>query len=114
MPLLPDDENFDKRWLHEHTAEVNISVIKNLAAVREFAFKSFDLLDRDGNGFIETEELLDILENGELSNREKSFVNFLLNNQPQIAEMQDEITSPPGAISREDLKHYFNLLSDLL
>lgn len=113
MPLLPDNENFDRRWLHESTAEVNVSTIRDLVAVREFAYHSFDRLDKDGNGFIETHELTEALEKGDLSNREKSFVHFLLNNQEQIAEMQSEEVSSTG-ISRKDIDSYFKLLANLL
>lgn len=114
MSLLPDDQNFDRRWLNEHTAEVNISTIKNLVEIREFAYKSFDLLDKDGNGFIETNELEEAMRSDRLGNRERSFIVFLLNNQEQIAEMHDEGSGPRQGISREDLDDYFKLLSELL
>jgi hypothetical protein len=115
MSLLPDEEDFDRRWLHASTEDHNLSVISNLAAVKDFAYKSFDVLDKDGNGFIETHELTGILESGSLDNREKSFVVFLLNNREQIAQMNDEGSqSPVDGISRSDIEAYFALLANLL
>ncbi|MBY0548810.1 MAG: hypothetical protein K2W95_16180 [Candidatus Obscuribacterales bacterium] len=115
MSLLPDDEDFDKRWLHDSTTEQNMSVVANIHAVKEFAYQSFDRLDQDKNGFIESNELQDLLEGESLNNREKSFVMFLLNNQEQIAGMsQDDQDDDPPGISRADLDLYFELLANLL
>lgn len=115
MSFLPDDEDFDRRWLHDSTQEHNMAVVANLHAIKEFAYKSFDRLDQDNNGFIESEELQTLLEGESLNNREKSFVLFLLNNQEQIAGMgeNDNDRVPPG-ISREDLNLYFELLANLI
>ncbi|MBX9568283.1 MAG: EF-hand domain-containing protein [Candidatus Obscuribacterales bacterium] len=113
MASTRDDQN-DRRWMHESTAEVNIANIRNLAAVKEFAYRSFDQLDRDGNGFIELTELEDALENDALGNREKSFVMFLLNNLQQIAEMVHEEGDPNDGVSRQDLESYFQLLANLI
>lgn len=115
MVQLPDEENFDRRWLHETTQEHQTSMIANLYAVKEFAYNSFDRLDKDGNGFIETHELAEVLENGNLSSREKSFVMFLLNNQEQISEMYDDgDNAPSDGISRQDIEHYFELIANLI
>lgn len=114
MSLLPDNQNFDRRWMQESTSEINITNIRNLAAVKEFAYRSFDQLDRDGNGFIELHELEDALENDALGNREKSFVMFLLNNLGQIEEMVHEPGAPSNGVSREDLECYFKLLAELI
>ena len=104
----------DKRWLHNSTAEHEVSAIMNLAAVKDFAYNSFDLLDKDSNGYLEPDELEQQLESDQLSSREKSFVQFLLNNREQIAGMADEEHSPEDGISRSDLELYFELLADLL
>lgn len=114
MALLPNDKNFDRRWMHESTAEVNITNIRSLQAVKDYAYTYFDQLDRDGNGFIELHELEDALENDALGNREKSFVLFLLNNLQQIEEMVHEEGAPSNGVSRQDLESYFRLLSDLI
>jgi len=115
MALLPDDKDFDKRWLHESTKEHQLSVIADLVAVREFAYKSFDLLDKDKNGFIEVHELTEELDSDRLNNREKSFVLFLLNNREQISHMNDEgFSSPKDGITRADIEQYFALLASIL
>lgn len=114
--MSPNDENFETRWLHESTLEHQTSRVGNLNAVKEFAYNSFDRLDKDGNGFIEMNELQTVLdEDGALNNREKSFVVFLLNNFEQISIMQDEgLKSPVDGISRADIELYFKLLATLL
>lgn len=114
MALLPNDKNFDRRWMHESTTEVNITNIRSLQAVKDYAYTYFDQLDRDGNGFIELHELEDALENDALGNREKSFVLFLLNNLQQIEEMVHEEGAPSNGVSRQDLESYFRLLADII
>lgn len=115
MSFLPDDEDFDKRWLHETTKEQNMATVADLNAVREFAYKSFDHLDQDKNGFIESAELESLLQGNSLSNREKSFVWFLLTNQEQIACMAEQGDEADCAgISRQDIEQYFKLLADLI
>ena len=115
MAILPDDNNSDRRWLHQTTQEHNSSVAANLHEIKEFAYGSFERLDKDGNGFIETRELIEIVESDKLTNREKSFVLFLLNNQEQISGVYDE-NDPQSTdgISREDVERYFELVGNLL
>ncbi len=117
MAILPDDETFDSRWLHSTTQEHEKSEIPNLNDIRNFAYQSFDRLDLDGNGFVSRSELLNILESGQLDNREKSFVMFLLNNQDQIQTMDDEGGAEADlekGISRTDIEVYFRLIANLL
>ncbi len=115
MTSLPDDDNFDTRWLHESTQDYELStVIKNLNAVKEFAYNSFDRLDLDLNGFIEANELTQLIEGNSLDNREKSFVLFLLNNREQITQADETQNRPNDGISRADLEQYFALLANLL
>ncbi len=115
MPILPEEEGFDRRWLHESTQEHQMAVVANLNAVKEFAYHSFDALDKDGNGFLTRHELLATLQHAELNNREKSFVMFLLNNHPQIASMNEEHQPEEvSGISRNDIELYFELLANLL
>ncbi len=112
---MPEDDNFDTRWLHESTQDYQLAaVVTNLNAVKEFAYTSFDVLDLDQNGFIETNELAELIEGNSLDNREKSFVLFLLNNREQISQIDGDQHRPADGISRKDLEHYFALLANLL
>ncbi len=111
----PENKNAESRWLHQTTREHKMSLIANLREVKDFAYAFFDELDKDKDGFLDRRELLDVLENGELTNRQKSFVMFLLNNHSQISAMKEEIEgSVSRGISRSDLNEYFILVADLL
>jgi hypothetical protein len=115
MPTLPDDEYFDRRWLHSSTQEHTAQVAVDLNDVREFAYKSFDDLDADRNGYLTRVELLKTLEHGDLDNRESSFIMFLLNNHEQIVEMnEDSKPEQADGISREDIELYFKLIANIL
>jgi Ca2+-binding EF-hand superfamily protein len=86
----------------------------DIKAIREYAYLAFDHLDKNGNGFLERNELIAVLEGG-VTEREKSFITFLLNNQENIADMvQEEGGGPSEGISRDDLESYFTLISALL
>jgi hypothetical protein len=86
---------------------------EQLKAVKDFAYRSFDKLDRDKNGFVSHDELELALANSELNPREKMFLSFLLENHDQIADAFDERTIADG-ISKKDLDAYFELISTLL
>lgn len=83
---------------------------QNFDQIRQFAYESFDKLDANGNGFIETHELYDALHDPKLDMREKSYVTFLLTNQKEIADSVNEGIDPTqGGISRLDIELYFKL-----
>lgn len=83
---------------------------RQLEEIKEYVYSAFDKLDRNGNGFIETEELYAALEESSTPMREKSFITFLLMNQGDLSDMVKETSTDqsPG-ISRLDLDKYFNL-----
>jgi len=106
---MTDQPEFERHWLTG--AESGDPDIK---AIRDYAYLAFDHLDKNGNGFLEREELLTVL-NSPVTQREKSFITFLLNNQQNIAEMEEEDNpGPVDAISRGDLESYFALITELL
>jgi len=89
------------------------SMAENLESIREFAYKSFDKLDKNGNGFLEFDELYAALAGDVLNAQEKSFVSFLLANEPAIAEACDEGLYVTDGISRKDIEAYFNIILPL-
>jgi hypothetical protein len=112
------DSDFQNAWMSRSvTAEVNnpakkISPVqRSLEEIKQFAYEAFDRLDKNGNGFIETDELSSFLEDANTPMREKSFITFLLTNQQEISEACKEDGSMPSTgISRLDLEFYFRLI----
>ncbi len=86
-----------------------------LSKIKEFAYRTFDTIDRNGNGYLEYSELEIALTKPGTNAREKNFIEFLLANCDNIADTVDEGEhSMPDAISRQDLEAYFKLVIDLL
>lgn len=86
-----------------------------LSQIKEFAYRTFDTIDRNGNGYLEYTELETFLTKPGTDAREKSFIEFLLANCDNIADTVDEgEQSMPDAISRQDLEAYFKLIVELL
>lgn len=102
-----------KSWLSSF-GENSTSIVNNLGQIREYAHLAFDRLDKDKNGFIEQSELLHAITDKELSENERSFVEFLLSNQQQIEEAADEGGAQPKGISKQDIEAYFDLIGSLL
>ena len=74
-----------------------------------------NLEDKDKNGFIDEEELMTALNSSSTSQREKSFISFLLNNRQAIADSFDEgENQDPEGISRMDLEAYFKVITQLM
>ncbi len=120
-------EYFDQIEVHEDgTCEANprpeawqkvpvpsggINLNQTFQDIHNFALKTFDSLDQDGDGFLSRQEL----QNGatdELTGwREKSFLIFLMRNLDAISNAFDEKWAPENAgISRMDLQEYFRVL----
>lgn len=97
------------------TSEDAGAVTYEISCIKEFAYSTFDTLDRNGNGYLEYTELEDALTTPGRGSREKSFIQFLLDNREQIADSFDEgADSMLDSISRGDLEAYFKLVIDLL
>ncbi len=110
-----DDDEFANAWLYpqpEKTSEKKPDVVQqNIEAIREYAYEAFDKLDTNGNGFIETSELYDALEDDTIPMREKSYIMFLLNHQDEISDCEDEgVAEMVDGISRMDLEQYFRII----
>ncbi|MBX9669162.1 MAG: hypothetical protein K2X93_16165 [Candidatus Obscuribacterales bacterium] len=103
------DENFQNAWFVDYTNNIS----ERLSEIKTFAYLVFDQLDTNSNGVIETEELLAALDSPQLSEREKSFIMFLLANQDAISETVKDSTIP-NSISRIDIEAYFTMIKSLL
>lgn len=105
-------DNHNNSWFSSVTLE---SMSYELRNIKEFAYRTFDSIDRNGNGYLEYSELEDALTRPGMSSKEKNFIAFLLANHDHIADTVDEgAQSCPDAISRADLEAYFKLVIDLL
>jgi len=116
MDSKVNDKNFQNAWYSGYVAKPSegLTASEALTDVRNFAYAAFERLDKNGNGFIEMSELKQILQNGKLTERESSFVYFLLNNHQQISDSFAEEGASQNGISRQDLNAYFNLILQLL
>lgn len=87
------------------------SVADQLQSIKKFAYRSFDRLDQDNNGYISRAELEEAIA-ANLGGTEQKFLVFLLDNHEQISEASEDAS--PDGISRQDLDLYFELISTLL
>lgn len=109
---MSEDSNQENSWLDNFTSQ---NIIEHFSEIRTYAYIVFDQLDEDKNGFLDTDELVAALESSKLSTREKSFIQFLLDNQGNIAGAFEDHDSPVAdGISRHDLEEYFKLISSLV
>jgi Ca2+-binding EF-hand superfamily protein len=116
MSNAMNDKNFQNVWFSAHVpqSDQGLSAGSALENVRDFAYSAFERLDKDGNGFIELTELNSIIQSGQLTERERSFVSFLINNHQEISDAFTESGRPHDGISRQDLDAYFELILKLL
>jgi hypothetical protein len=116
--IAEKNSDFQNAWMSKsvtaapaETSKKVSPVQRSLEEIKEFAYEAFDRLDKNGNGFIETDELSAFLEDANVPMREKSFITFLLSNQQEISEACKEDGSMPSTgISRLDLEFYFRLI----
>ncbi len=84
-----------------------------LQEIKAFAYAAFDKIDKNANGFLSHDELESAAAGTEVTEKERSFLNFLIDNHDEISEACDEGEGSEG-ISRTDLDNYFELISSLL
>lgn len=109
-----ENNSFQTSWFSSFIGDSS-NIVENLEQIRSYAYGAFDKLDADKNGFIEQEELIKALTDHSLSERERSFVDFLISNREQIADAFDENDERHAqGISRKDIESYFDLISTLL
>ena len=109
---MQTNQQFDKRWLDAGSEDGTADALDlKLSEIRDYAYQTFEKLDLDGSGYIEIYELENALDDRSKSERERSFISFLLNNINQIAEAFDEgWSSKREAISKQDIEQYFKLV----
>ena len=91
------------------------SFAEEMAAIKEFAYRAFDEMDVNENGYLEWFELKESLQNPAIAERDKKFIQFLIDNQKQISDSYDEgDSSTKQGISRKDLEAYFSFIATLL
>lgn len=110
-PKTNRDHDFESAWFSQYSAK---NVVDNFAEIKKYAFQAFDKLDTNQNGFIERAELELALQSDSTTEREKSFISFLLNNQEAIATSYDEEWAENDGISRNDIQAYFALIEGLV
>lgn len=108
---MTNDFDFSTSWMQ---SDSSANQKERFSEIKTYAYIAFDQLDLDGNGFIDETELLTALESPKTSEREKSFITFLLNNRQQIADSFDEGFGDPSGISRKDLEEYFKVITQLM
>lgn len=98
-------------WQKVPVPSGGINVSQTFQDIHDFALKTFDTLDQDGDGFLSRQELQNAAADDLTGWREKSFLIFLIRNLEPISNAFDEKWAPENAgISRMDLQEYFRLL----
>jgi EF-hand domain len=106
---VTEKDEFESAWVSDYVPTGTAADAIN--EIKQYAYKAFDKLDQNGNGFIETEELQAFLKDADTPEREKSFITFLLNNAEAISHsVLEGATAPKHGISRLDLDSYFKLV----
>ncbi|MBU6452276.1 MAG: hypothetical protein KGS72_10885 [Cyanobacteria bacterium REEB67] len=104
-----EKDDFQSAWVNDYVPTGTAA--DAIQEIKAYAYKAFDQLDQNGNGYIETDELQSFLNNPETPGREKSFITFLLSNQEAISQsVLEGATAPKSGISRLDLDAYFKLV----
>lgn len=98
-------------WKKVPVPSGGINLNQTFQDIHEFALKTFDSIDQDGDGFLSGAELNNAATSELTGWREKSFLIFLLRNIETISKAYDEHWAPENSgISRMDLQEYFRLL----
>lgn len=101
----------ENAWQKTPKPTGGISINQTFKDIHDFAMKTFDTLDQDGDGFLSRQELQYAVANDLTDWREKSFLIFLMRNLEKIANSFDEKWSPENdGVSRIDLQEYFRKL----
>ncbi len=103
----------DSDWYRKrNVSQQGLRVSDTIQEVKVFAYESFDRLDKNGDGFITKEELVEALNNDRWDWREKSYICFLLRRITDIQESYEEEwqCKKVDGVSRVDIQEYFKLI----
>lgn len=104
------DEELHEEW-QRPKRENGIQVADAFQEIQEFAYRSFEVMDKDSDGFISRSELNFFLNSSATSARAKSFIRFMLYRLDDIKKAYIEDVNPDtDGISRGDIKEYFDKL----
>ncbi len=105
---LPTDEELCAVWYKPHR-ENGIDVANTFQEIQAFAYRSFEVMDQDGDGFISRTELTHFLQAEATSRRAKSFIRFILYRLDDIKKAYiEEVNPETDGVSRWDIKEYFD------
>lgn len=111
LEYSPADEEIYEEW-RRPKRENGVQVADAFQEIQEFAYRSFEVMDKDGDGFISRTELNYFLNSSATSARAKSFIRFMLYRLDDIKKAFVEDVNPDtDGISRGDIREYFDKLN---
>jgi Ca2+-binding EF-hand superfamily protein len=107
---VPTDEEFHVEW-QKPQRENGIEIATTFQDIQDFAYRSFEVMDKDSDGFVSRTELNFFLNSSATSLRAKSFIRFMLYRLNDIKKSFVEDVNPEtDGISRGDIREYFDKL----
>ena len=107
---IPTDEEFYTAWQKPHR-ENGVGIAETFQEIQDFAYRSFEVMDKDGDGFVSRDELNHFLSSNATSLRAKSFIRFMLYRLDDIKNSFVEHVNPnKDGVSRGDIREYFDKL----
>ncbi len=86
-------------------------IAERLEEIKSFAYSSFDLIDKNSDGFISQDELQAAIMDEQVPWRQKAYISFLLRRFDDVQSSYNEEWAPDhDGISRADIQEYFNLI----
>lgn len=103
------DDN--KTWF---TPSPGLSIVEEMSSIQDYAYRVFDDLDTNSDGYLQWRELQAAMLSPTTNDREKKFIQFLMDNQRAISASYDEgVTPPKDGMSRNDLLAYFSMIREM-
>lgn len=107
---IPTDEELLTEW-QKPPRDNGVEIADAFHEIQEFAYRSFEVMDKDSDGFVSRTELNYFLNSKATSMRAKSFIRFMLYRLDDIKKAHVEDVNPDtDGISRGDIHNYFDKL----
>lgn len=107
---IPSDEELLVEW-QRPVRDNGIEIADAFQEIQAFAYRSFEVMDKDSDGFVSRTELNYFLNSKSTSMRAKSFIRFMLYRLDDIKKAHvEEINPDTDGISRGDICKYFDKL----